>query len=113
MSARIQWTQPPASGSSTTIAKASVPSGAPDQARGGETSSASQVCLAGIGPPSAKALLVTIMLVAPVVGVSLPGAHAVAIKATVMLAAHARDLGAPIVTLPLALRPWRQPPGGL
>jgi hypothetical protein len=36
-------------------AKLRVPSGAPDHDRGGETSSASQVKRAGIGPPALNA----------------------------------------------------------
>src|SRR5256884_9685899 len=56
-----QWTHVPAgaSGSSAISAKLTVPSGAPLQARGGETSAPSQVCLAGMADASVKAVLVS------------------------------------------------------
>src|SRR5262245_54285191 len=59
MSYAIQWTKPDASGSSSTRTRAPVPSGAPDQARSGDTSSPSQVNRAGIGPPGGNAVVVS------------------------------------------------------
>ena len=56
MSRTIQWTNPLASGSSTKSVSAAVPSGAPDHASSGETSSPSQVNRFGIAPPGSKAV---------------------------------------------------------
>src|SRR5215218_2073485 len=51
-----------ASGSSTTRANAAASSGTSVQASGGDTSSPSQVYRCGIGPPSANAELVTVIV---------------------------------------------------
>src|SRR5881397_1693478 len=61
-----QWTHVPigASGSSQISARLFAPSGAPVQFNGGEASSPSQVCFAGINSPSANAGLVNSIVMA-------------------------------------------------